>query len=136
MSYHLSELNRLSKAIIGSAIEVHREMGPGLLESIYERCLLAEISRRGLRVETQVHLPLTYKRQVLDKALVLDLVIEDCIILELKAVEVMLPVHSAQLLSYLRLTGKPMGLLLNFCVPVMSKGIIRRLNDRVQIIRS
>jgi GxxExxY protein len=136
MPYQLSELNRLSKAIIGSAIEVHREMGPGLLESIYERCLLTEISRRGLRVETQVHLPLTYKGEVLDKALVLDLVVEDSIILELKAVELILPVHSAQLLSYLRLTGKPMGLLLNFCVPIMSKGIIRRVNDRVQIIRS
>jgi GxxExxY protein len=136
MPYQLSELNRLSKAIIGSAIEVHREMGPGLLESIYERCLLTEISRRGLRVETQVHLPLTYKGEVLDKALVLDLVVEDSIILELKAVELILPVHSAQLLSYLRLTGKPMGLLLNFCVPIMSKGIIRRVNDRVQTIRS
>ncbi|RBP36563.1 GxxExxY protein [Roseimicrobium gellanilyticum] len=136
MSYQLSGLNRLSKAIIGSAIEVHREMGPGLLESIYERCLHAELSRRGLRVESQVQLPLTYKGEVLNKALILDLVVEDSIILELKAVEVILPVHSAQLLSYLRLTGKPMGLLLNFCVPVMSKGIVRRLNDRVQLIRS
>jgi len=107
-----------------------------MLESIYERCLHAELSRRGLRVESQVQLPLTYKGEVLNKALILDLVVEDSIILELKAVEVILPVHSAQLLSYLRLTGKPMGLLLNFCVPVMSKGIVRRLNDRVQLIRS
>jgi GxxExxY protein len=136
MAFQLSELNQLSKVIIGAAIEVHREMGPGLLESVYERCLISEFSRRGLRVESQIQLPLTYKGEVLDKALILDLVVEDCVILELKAVETMLPVHAAQLLSYLRLTGKPMGLLLNFCVPVMSKGVIRRMNDRAQIIRS
>ena len=136
MSFQLSELDRLSKIIIGAAIEVHREMGPGLLESVYEHCLLSELSMRGLRAEAQLQLPLTYKGEILDKALVLDLVVEDSIILELKAVEVMLPVHAAQLLSYLRLTGKPMGLLLNFCVPVMSKGVVRRMNDRVQIIRN
>lgn len=119
----------LSKKIIGGAIEVHKAMGPGLLESIYKTCLAYELKNMGLTVETEVPLPVRYKDLVLDSAYRMDMIIEDEIVLELKAVEQMLPLYSAQLLSYLKLGDKRLGLLLNFNVPVMKQGIKRVVNN-------
>lgn len=131
----LSELNQISERVIGCAIEVHREMGPGLLECVYQWCLLQEFKARNIKASDQLRLPLAYKGRVLEKDLVMDALVEDIVVLELKVVEHILPVHRAQLLSYLRLTGKPLGLLLNFHVHVMREGIHRVINDRVQILR-
>ena len=113
--------------IIGAAIEVHRNLGPGLLESAYEECLCHELHLRGLDFKRQVELPLLYKGLKLDCGYKLDLIVQDRIILELKAVEKLLPIHEAQLLTYLRLTGKRVGLLINFNVPLLTQGIIRRV---------
>ena len=113
--------------IIGAAIEVHRQLGPGLLESVYEECLCHELSLRGIRFVRQVDIPVIYKGLKLDCGYRLDLVVEDEIIVELESVEHVLPVHEAQLLSYLRLAGKRVGLLINFNVPLLAEGIIRRV---------
>lgn len=111
--------------IIGAAIEVHRALGPGLLESAYEECLCHELRLRGLDVRRQVALPVEYKGVKLDCGYKLDLVVQDAVILELKAVDRLLPIHEAQLLTYLRLTGKQVALLINFNVPVLARGIVR-----------
>ncbi|MGA9811192.1 MAG: GxxExxY protein [Terriglobales bacterium] len=113
--------------IIGAAIEVHRNLGPGLLESAYEECLCHELHLRGLDFKRQVLLPLLYKGLKLDCGYKIDLIVRDEVILELKAVEKLLPIHEAQLLTYLRLTGKRVGLLINFNVPLLMQGIIRRV---------
>jgi GxxExxY protein len=113
--------------IIGAAIEIHRNLGPGLLASAYEECLCHELHLRGLDFKRQVALPLLYKGLKLDCGYKLDLIVQDEIILELKAVEKLLPVHEAQLLTYLRLTGKRVGLLINFNVPSLTPGIVRRV---------
>jgi GxxExxY protein len=113
--------------IIGAAIEVHRNLGPGLLESAYEECLCHELQLRGLDFKRQVLLPLLYKGLKLDCGYKIDLIVRDEVILELKAVEKLLPIHEAQLLTYLRLTGKRVGLLINFNVPLLAQGIIRRV---------
>ncbi len=118
----------LSYKIVGAAIEVHKEFGPGLFESIYEYCLVKELRNRGLKVERQVLLPLIYKGERLSKDFFIDVLVEDKIILELKCVEIILPVHEVQLLSYLKLADKRLGMLLNFNVPVMKQGIIRKVN--------
>jgi GxxExxY protein len=121
-------LDGLTESIIGAAIEVHRQTGPGLMESVYEECLCYELSHRGLRFQRQVHLPIQYKGIKLDCGYKIDILVEDAIILELKAVEALLPVHSAQLLTYLKLSGKQVGLLLNFNEPVLKKGLKRLVN--------
>jgi GxxExxY protein len=113
--------------IIGAAIEVHRNLDPGLLESAYEECLCHELHLRGIDFKRQVPLPLLYKGLKLDCGYKLDLIVQDEIILELKAVEKLLPIYEAQLLTYLRLTGKRVGLLINFNVPLLTQGIIRRV---------
>jgi GxxExxY protein len=113
--------------IIGAAIEVHRNLGPGLLESAYEECLCHELHLRGLDFKRQVALPLLYKGLKLDRGYKLDLIVQDQVILESKAVEKLLPIHEAQLLTYLRLTGKRVGLLINFNVPLLTQGIVRRV---------
>ncbi|MFH1213948.1 MAG: GxxExxY protein [Candidatus Neomarinimicrobiota bacterium] len=100
--------------IIGCAIEVHRQLGPGLLESVYEVCLIDELQVHELEVKSQVTVPVMYKNKDLGGYLKIDLLVEDLIIVELKAVEIMIPLYQAQLLSYLKLTGKPKGLLINF----------------------
>jgi GxxExxY protein len=109
------------------AIEVHRNLGPGLLESAYEECLCHELHLRGLDFKRQVALPLLYKGLKLDCGYKLDLIVQDQVILELKAVDKLLPIHEAQLLTYLRLTGKRVGLLINFNVPLLTQGIIRKV---------
>ena len=113
--------------IIGAAIEVHRNLGPGLLESAYEECLCHELRLLGIDFKRQVALPLLYKGLKLDCGYKLDLIVRDEVILELKAIEKLLPIHEAQLLTYLRLTGKRVGLLINFNVPLLTQGIIRRV---------
>jgi len=115
----------LTKEIIGAAIEVHRELGPGLLESAYEVCLCYELRSRGIQVECQVPLPVTFKGVRLDCGYRIDAVVKDTVVVELKSVEKVTDLHQAQLLTYLRLSGKKLGLLLNFNVPVLKDGIIR-----------
>lgn len=115
----------LSKRIIGCAIEVHRTLGPGLLESVYRTCLAYELDKNGLTVKTEVHLPVKYKVLTLQSAYRIDMIVEDEVLLELKAVEQLLPLYGAQLLSYLRLSDKKLGLLMNFNVPVLKQGIRR-----------
>ena len=122
--------NAITAAVIGAAIEVHRYLGPGLIESAYERCLLYEIHHSGLHFVTQVRIPLKYKEVNLDCGFKLDLVVEDQVIVELKAVEQLAWIHEAQLLTYLRLTGKKVGLIINFNVPVLKHGIRRVMNTK------
>ena len=124
----LEQLNRISETIIGAAIEVHKFLGPGLLESVYEICLIEELEQRGLTVQQQVRLPLYYKGQLTQKFFVIDLLIENEVILELKAVDKLLPVHEHQLMTYLKLTEMNLGLLINFNVPRLVDGIKRRVN--------
>lgn len=113
--------------IIGAAIEVHRQLGPGLLESAYEECLCHELHLRGMTFERQVDLPVLYKGVQLDCGYKMDLVVEQQVVLELKCVEKLLPVPEAQLLTYLKLSGKRVGLLINFNVSLLTQGIIRRV---------
>jgi len=117
----------LTEAIIGAAIEVHRALGPGLLESAYEQCLMHELEHCGLRVRNQVPLPLVYKGLQLECGYRIDLVVEETVVIELKAVEALLPIHEAQLITYLKLSRMSVGLLINFCVPVLKNGIVRRV---------
>ena len=117
----------LTRLIIGAAIEVHRVLGPGLLESVYEECLCYELSLRGLRFQRQVPLPVVYKQIKLDCGFRMDVVVEDAVILEIKSVDAIHPVHEAQLLTYLKLSGKRVGLMINFNVPVLKDGITRRV---------
>jgi GxxExxY protein len=122
-------VNQLTFTIIGCAIAVHRALGPGLLESAYCACLVAELRSAGFRVDVDVRVPLVYRELKLDCGYKLDIVVNDTVILEVKAITTVLPVHEAQLVTYLKLTGKPIGLLLNFNVTVMKDGIIRKIND-------
>jgi GxxExxY protein len=124
----ISNINVLTRNIIGAAIEVHRELGPGLLESSYAPCLVSQLRAGALRYETQRVVPITYKGQELDTCYRIDLIVEDLVVVELKAVEKTLPVHEAQVLTYLRLTGAPLGLLINFNVPKLTDGVKRLLN--------
>src|SRR5438874_1944038 len=118
---------QLTEQIIGAAIEVHRELGPGLLESAYEQCFCHELHLRGLSFQCQLDLPVMYKGLKLDCGYRLDVVVNDSVVIELKSVEQILPIHQAQLLTYLRLSGKKVGLLINFNVAVLKNGIIRRV---------
>ena len=122
-------INALSSRIIGAAIEVHKVLGPGLLESAYETSLCYELQQRELSFEKQKRLPVIYKGEKLDCGYVLDIVVENQIILELKSCERIEPIHKAQLLTYLRLSKLPLGLLLNFNVPFMRDGIVRVVNQ-------
>jgi GxxExxY protein len=119
------EWDELSGAVIGCAIEVHRELGPGLLESPYEQCLAHELRIAGLEFQVQVPLPVSYKGVQLDCGYRIDMVVKGSLILELKCVDDLLPIHQAQLLSYLRLSRIKTGLLINFHVPVLKRGIKR-----------
>ena len=107
-------INDIAYAIVGCAIEVHKHLGPGLLESIYKPCIIQELKSKGLKVASEIHVPVFYKGEDLGGILKLDLLIENIVIVELKAVDILHPVYKAQLLSYLKLTGKPKGLLINF----------------------
>jgi GxxExxY protein len=118
----------ISRSIIGAAIAVHRELGPGLFESVYEACLAYELERRSLKVERQKTLPVSYKEITLEQGYRLDLVVQNEVIVELKSLERLQPVHEAQLLTYLKLSRYRLGLLINFNVPVLRHGIRRLVN--------
>lgn len=115
----------LTEKVIGCAIEVHRILGPGLLESAYQRCLALELRKQGLIVETEVPMPVNYKGEVLDCGYRVDILVEKSLILELKAVEAILPIHQAQILTYLKLSGLRLGLLSNFHQPRLIDGLKR-----------
>jgi len=118
----------LTERVIGAAIEVHRALGPGLLESAYEECLCHELHLRGIEFERQVGLPVEYKSVKLDCGYRLDLIVEKSLVLEIKCLEHVLPVHEAQLLTYLKMTGKRVGLIMNFNVPVLVRGgVVRKV---------
>ncbi len=123
----VEESDPLTGAVIGAAIEVHRVLGPGLLESVYEECLCRELGLRGIPFEPQVRLPLTYKGAALDGHMVMDLVVDQRLVVELKAVDQLEPIHEAQLLTYLRLSGIRIGLLINFNVRLLKDGVKRRI---------
>jgi GxxExxY protein len=120
-----AQRNSLTERILGAAIEVHRHLGPGLLESAYESCLCHELFLRDLRFKRQVAVDVSYKGTLIEDAYRLDILVEDSVILELKTVETLLPIHQSQLLTYLKLTGYSTGLLINFMVPVLKNGIKR-----------
>jgi len=128
------DIESLSNQIIGCAIEVHRVLGPGLLESVYRECLIIELRLAGLRVEVERRLPIDYKGHPIEGTLVLDLLVEGCFVLELKAVEKIHPVHTAQAVTYLKLTGCLAGLLLNFNVPALKDGL-RRVDHPERYVR-
>jgi GxxExxY protein len=121
-------VNDLTEKIIGGAMRVHQDKGPGLLESVYFECMLLELRDSNLDVKQKVRVPLTYRGRHLATAYELDLLVQDRVIVEVKAVSALAPVHKAQLLTYLKLTGRPVGLLINFNVPVLRAGVSRLVN--------
>lgn len=128
----LDELNKLTAIILDSAIEVHRNLGPGLLESVYEICLQEEITNRNVNSERQLILPVYYKGKLLTKEFCIDLFVGKEIIVELKTVDKILPIHEAQLLTYLKLTNKKLGLIINFNSVLLKDGFKRIINSNVK----
>ena len=122
-------INEVSGSVVDAAIKVHTALGPGLLESTYEACLVYELRKRGRKVFSQVELPVVYEDVRLDVGYRIDVLVDDCIIVELKAVDKILPIHEAQLLSYLKLSGHKVGLLINFNVTRLKQGIKRLVNN-------
>ncbi len=123
------EYEHLAKQVFFSCLEVHKHLGPGLLESVYEACLLKELSLKNIVAESQIPIPLVYKGFELSKDYRIDILVEKEIIIELKAVEVILPIHEAQLISYLKLANKKLGFLANFNVPMLKDGFRRFVNN-------
>jgi GxxExxY protein len=123
------EINQVTEVIVDAAMKVHSALGPGLLESAYEACLVHELRKRGLKAESQVPMPLLYDGKKMDVGYRADVLVEDGVIVELKAVDKLLPIHSAILLSYLKLSGLKVGLLINFHVPHLKDGIKRMVNN-------
>ena len=117
--------NAAARAVVDAALAVHRALGPGLLESVYEHCLAHELQERGVDVQRQVTMPVAYRGTHLDAGFRVDLVVGDCVLVEIKAVERLLPVHEAQVLTYLKLSGREIGLLVNFNVVLLKQGIRR-----------
>ncbi len=122
------EIDKITGAIIGAAIKVHRELGPGLLESAYEACTMYELIEDGWKVEHQKPIPLVYRGVSLDCGYRLDLLVAEKVVTEIKAVDRLLPIHRAQLLSYLKISGHKVGLLINFNVRVLKDGVVRLIN--------
>jgi GxxExxY protein len=118
-------LNQITEIIIGAAIRVHRALGPGLLESVYLACLVYELAAEGFKVETQVALPVVYRGVRLECGFRADLLVEGCVLAEIKSIEHLAPVHQAQMITYLRLSGCPVGLILNFNTKMMRDGVKR-----------
>lgn len=125
------EINKITEIIIGCAIEVHKHLGPGLLESTYEACLYYELTKKGIGVQRQVSLPLVYKEIRLEQGYRMDMLVENCIVLEIKMVEAIADVHTAQTLTYLKLSGAKVGLIINFNVLKLTNGV-KRLVPRSQ----
>jgi len=130
------KLNKITETIIGAAIDVHRALGPGLLESAYEACMVYELAQVGLKVEQQKPLPIVYRGVKLECVYRMDLMIEDEVIVEIKSIEKLLPIHQAQLLSYLKLSDCKVGLLINFNVKVLKNGIKRVVNNFPDSLRT
>jgi GxxExxY protein len=126
------EINDITNMVIGAAMKIHSAIGPGVLESVYRKCLQHELHKAGLAVQSELKLPVHYDGLVLESGYRLDLLVQDRVVIELKYVDALLPIHKAQLLTYLRLANKPLGLLLNFNVVHMRDGIRRILNNRYQ----
>jgi GxxExxY protein len=122
------ELEGVGAKIVDAAYHVHKELGPGLLESVYEYCLIEELKSRNLTVASQTKLPVIYKGKQLNKEFIIDILVENEIVIELKAVEILLPVHEVQLLTYMKLADKKLGYLINFNVPVIKEGLKRKIN--------
>ena len=123
-------INDLAYKVVGCAIEVHKIMGPGLLESIYQKCMLKELSLNGIAARQEYRIPLVYKGEDLDSELIIDIIIQDCIVVELKSVEKTLPIHKAQLLTYLKLTEKPKGILINFNTENITASLIPIVTEK------
>lgn len=123
------DVTQLSYEIVGSAIKVHKALGPGLLESVYEKCLKYELEQKGYQVTQQVKVPIQYENIVIDSSLRIDLLVNDMIVVELKTVEYFLPVHEAQLLTYMKLLKKPQGLLINFYTDNITKSMKPFVNE-------
>jgi GxxExxY protein len=123
------DYEHIGKLILDSAFEVHKELGPGLLESVYEVCLIEELLSHELNVKNQIKLPVYYKGKELGKDFIVDILVENTIIIELKSVEIILPVHEVQLVTYMKLAEIKLGFLLNFNVPLMKNGIRRKVNN-------
>ena len=125
MHQNYSKTHALSTKVIGAAIEVHRNKGPGLIESIYERCLMHELHLQNINARNQVVVPIEYKGLIFEETLRLDIYVDDCLIIENKVVEKILPIHKAQLLSYMKLLNAPLGLLINYHESLLKDGIAR-----------
>ena len=134
--YEIDNTNKITESIIGAAIDVHNELGPGLLESTYETCLAFELAQRGLKLEQQKSLPVIYRKINLNCSYRMDLFVEDVVIVEIKTVDRLAPIHQAQMLSYLKLSGFKVGLLINFNVRVLRDGIRRLVNNFPDTLRS
>ena len=126
------DVNQLSNVVIGAAIDVHKTLGPGLLESVYETCLCHELGLRGIEHQQQLKLPVRYKGVVLDCGYRLDILVEDKLVIELKSVDRLLPIHDAQLLTYLKLGDWPLGIMFNFNVPMLRDGIKRKVLNFIE----
>ena len=124
----MGDINQISAQIIDAAMKVHSALGPGLLESAYEGCMLHELRKRGLKVYSQVGLPVVYDTVTIDVGYRIDLLVEDCVMVELKSIDKLVPVHEAQLLTYLKLSGVKLGLLINFNVLHLKDGLKRLVN--------
>ncbi len=128
----MKELDRIGREIVDAAFKVHKALGPGLLESVYEACMFHELTKRGLKVRRQVELPIRYEGLLLETGLKLDLLVEDKVIVELKSVEKIIPVHTAQIMSHLKLANIRLGFLINFNVVLIKDGIKRFINGTPQ----
>lgn len=125
----MNEIDQIAKQIVDAAYRIHSKMGPGLLESAYEACMAYELAKRGFKVERQKPQPVVYDELEIEVGYRLDILVDDKVIIELKAVEQLAPIHQAQLMTYLRLSGKTLGFLINFNVPLIKQGIRRIAND-------
>ena len=128
------EVTQLSYEVTGCAIKVHKALGPGLLESVYEKCLRYELISNGYTVQQQLIVPVSYENIIIDTELRLDLLVNDCIVVELKAIENILPVHEAQLLTYMKLLQKPQGLLINFFTDNITKSLKPFVNEHFKVL--
>lgn len=128
MKYSEIEYNALTELVIKSAIEVHKELGPGLLESVYETCLVKVLLENGLKIQSQIKIPIIFRKETLDKHFILDILVNEVLVLEIKSIEKIMPIHEAQLVTYLKLSGKKLGLLINFNEDLLKNGIRRRIN--------
>lgn len=134
MCFTEKDYNNLTESIISCGIDVHKELGPGLMESVYEVCLMSVFKKHNIHAKSQVLLPVIFRGEKLDKEFVIDILVEDKIILELKSVETILPVHEAQLVTYLKLAEKKLGLLINFNVALLKEGIRRKINGNLNSV--